>query len=285
MKTITFAHLSDLHILKDYGNSMFKDMVCHMEKKPCEVLEGIAGWLRGNAGKLDFVLLTGDLVHEGGADEYRYLKMLLEEYFDGTPVCPVLGNHDRVAAFHEGYENREPDTEPVCYAREFDGLQLIVLDSSVSCDATHHSGRFDEAQFVFLEKALEKKMPRGHIVAFHHPAFDEWADERVSAFGVEGSERLKEIISGKNVLALLSGHTHENINTTFYGVPAYTAESTAFGVALNEKGMYMTPAAGFNLCTVTDRTLRVETLSYPPNDQPITEPIPLEALGQMMKNA
>ena len=37
MKTITFAHLSDLHILKDYGNSMFKDMVCHMEKKPCEV--------------------------------------------------------------------------------------------------------------------------------------------------------------------------------------------------------------------------------------------------------
>lgn len=285
MKTITFAHLSDLHILKDYGNSMFKDMVCHMEKKPCEVLEGIAGWLRGNAGKLDFVLLTGDLVHEGGADEYRYLKMLLEEYFDGTPVCPVLGNHDRVAAFHEGYENREPDTEPVCYAREFDGLQLIVLDSSVGCDATHHSGRFDEAQFVFLEKALEKKMPRGHIVAFHHPAFDEWADERVSAFGVEGSERLKEIISGKNVLALLSGHTHENINTTFYGVPAYTAESTAFGVAINEKGMYMTPAAGFNLCTVTDRTLRVKTMSYPPNDQPITEPIPLEALGQMMKNA
>ena len=56
-------------------------------------------------------------------------------------------------------------------------------------------------------------------------------------------------------------------------------------MALNEKGMYMTPAAGFNLCTVTDRTLRVETLSYPPNDQPITEPIPLEALGQMMKNA
>ena len=190
-----------------------------------------------------------------------------------------------MAAFHEGYENREPDTEPVCYAREFDGLQLIVLDSSVGCDATHHSGRFDEAQFVFLEKALEKKMPRGHIVAFHHPAFDEWADERVSAFGVEGSERLKEIISGKNVLALLSGHTHENINTTFYGVPAYTAESTAFGVAINEKGMYMTPAAGFNLCTVTDRTLRVETMSYPPNDQPITEPIPLEALGQMMKNA
>ena len=61
MKTITFAHLSDLHILKDYGNSMFKDMVGHMEKKPCEVLEGISGWLRENAGKLDFVLLTGDL--------------------------------------------------------------------------------------------------------------------------------------------------------------------------------------------------------------------------------
>ena len=118
MKTITFAHLSDLHILKDYGNSMFKDMVGHMEKKPCEVLEGISGWLRENAGKLDFVLLTGDLVHEGGADEYRYLKMLLEEYFDGTPVCPVLGNHDRVAAFHEGYENSEPGTEPVYYARE-----------------------------------------------------------------------------------------------------------------------------------------------------------------------
>ena len=89
----------------------------------------------------------------------------------------------------------------------------------------------------------------------------------------------------RQVLALLSGHTHENINTTFYGVPAYTAESTALGVAINEKGMYMTPAAGFNLCTVTDRTLRVETMSYPPNDQPITEPIPLEALGQRMKNA
>lgn len=39
MKTITFAHLSDLHILKDYGNSMFKDMVGHMEKSPARFLK------------------------------------------------------------------------------------------------------------------------------------------------------------------------------------------------------------------------------------------------------
>ncbi|MEG0379657.1 MAG: metallophosphoesterase, partial [Eubacterium sp.] len=250
MSTITFAHLSDLHILRDYTNSMFKDMIPNMEKKPEDVLAGISKWLGENIPKLDFVLLTGDLVHEGDAEEYRYLKMLLEHCFGDIPVYPVLGNHDRTAAFHEGYEGTDAGITPLCYTKEMDGLQVIVLDSSIGCGENKHSGQFDEGQFEFLEKALAKEMRRGHIIAFHHPAFDDKADPRVKAFGVAGAERLGEIIQGKNVLAVLSGHTHENINTTFYGVPAYTAESTAFGVALDEKGMYMTSAAGFNLCTV-----------------------------------
>ena len=208
---LKIAHLSDIHLRSNYCGTYMEEVICQRTMPTDYFITALKEIAKAD---YDVIVLTGDLVHEGTVEDYRYLKKLLDTYAGGKPVLPVLGNHDRVAAFHEGYENREPDTEPVCYARDFDGLQLIVLDSSVGCDATHHSGRFDEAQFVFLEKALEKKMPRGHIVAFHHPAFDEWADERVSAFGVEGSERLKEIISGKNVLALLSGHTHENINTT-----------------------------------------------------------------------
>lgn len=285
MNTITFAHLSDLHILRDYTNSMFKEMIPNMEKKPEAVLKGIAKWLEKNTQKLDFVLLTGDLVHEGDADEYRYLKMLLDNCFGDISVYPVLGNHDRTAAFHEGYEGNDGGIAPLYYTKEHDGLQIIVLDSSVGCGENKHSGQFDEEQFVFLEKALTKEMSRGHIIAFHHPAFDHKADPLVKAFGVAGAERLGEIIQGKNVLAVLSGHTHENINTTFYGVPAYTAESTAFGVALDEKGMYMTSAAGFNICTVTAGGLRVENRTYPVVAKAITEAIPLSALGDFTHQA
>lgn len=284
-ETITFAHLSDLHILRSYDNTMFEGMIDKMETIPENNLRKIASWLKESAPALKFVLLTGDLVHEGNAEDYQYLKALLQECFGNIPVYPALGNHDRVRAFHEGYEGAENTDHPVYYAKEINGLQLIVLDSSVGCDDTHHGGQFCDEQFDFLEKALEKDMPKGHIIAFHHPAFDSNADEKIRVFGVEGSERLGELIHDKKVLGILTGHTHENINTVFKGIPAYTAESTAFGVAINQKGMYMTEKTGFNLCTVSRQSMRSETIFFPIKDTPITDPIALEDLMASMQHA
>lgn len=52
-------------------------------------------------------MLTGDLVHEGTEEDYRYLRELIERERGGIPVIPVLGNHDFKQAFYRGYLGEE----------------------------------------------------------------------------------------------------------------------------------------------------------------------------------
>jgi 3',5'-cyclic AMP phosphodiesterase CpdA len=40
--------------------------------------------------------LSGDLIHEGGVDDYAHLRQLLaaEQQLLGAPIRVILGNHD-----------------------------------------------------------------------------------------------------------------------------------------------------------------------------------------------
>lgn len=54
-------------------------------------------------------MLTGDLVHEGTEEDYRYLREVIERERGGIPVIPVLGNHDFKQAFYRAtWEKNAP---------------------------------------------------------------------------------------------------------------------------------------------------------------------------------
>ncbi|XKL32757.1 metallophosphoesterase [Lactiplantibacillus plantarum] len=59
----------------------------------------------------DLIVFTGDLIHDGSADDYQRLHAIIhtmEAEFD-CHVRVILGNHDRRAAFYEGYLPADPD--------------------------------------------------------------------------------------------------------------------------------------------------------------------------------
>lgn len=58
----------------------------------------------------DLIVFTGDLIHDGSADDYQRLHAIvhtMEAEFD-CHVRVILGNHDRRAAFYEGYLPADP---------------------------------------------------------------------------------------------------------------------------------------------------------------------------------
>ena len=76
MEILHFAHISDTHLTCG-GSSPFMQRVAREVRDLWDNLKDCLCQLQGKA--LDFVLLTGDLVHEGEEEDYKALKRLLEE--------------------------------------------------------------------------------------------------------------------------------------------------------------------------------------------------------------
>lgn len=91
MEEIRFAHVSDTHIVAA-GSSAFLHRVQREVRDPLENLKECLAAL--SCQNLDFLLLTGDLIHEGEAEDYQNYRALVNRYLPGLPLCCALGNHD-----------------------------------------------------------------------------------------------------------------------------------------------------------------------------------------------
>lgn len=160
METLHFAHISDTHLTCG-GSSPFVQRVAREVRDPWDNLKDCLCQLQGKA--LDFVLLTGDLVHEGEEEDYKALKRLLEEKLPGVPLCCAMGNHDHRLAFRRGFlgENTE-DAGPYLAYTQVKGLGIITLDSPTSMGQTAHCLRIS---WNFCASLWSKKRP-GEILSF-----------------------------------------------------------------------------------------------------------------------
>lgn len=151
--------------------------------------------------------------------EYAALRRVLGHV--PLPVIPLIGNHDRRAAFLSAFPDA-PTTESghVQTVRDFGNHRLITLDSldGPPYPDGHHAGRLCPDRLGFLDKALATRAGRYGVVCVHHPPFDT---------GVAGMDRIK-LVDGDALLALLArhgdmyllcGHLHLTINGQTGGVP------------------------------------------------------------------
>lgn len=104
MATLQIAHLSDLHILRDYNGSMLDRAPLRQPVPPVNYV--LAGIREAVAAHPDVVVLTGDLVHEGTEEDYRYLRELIERECSGIPVIPVPGQSRFQAGVLPGLSGR-----------------------------------------------------------------------------------------------------------------------------------------------------------------------------------
>ena len=258
MQKTGFIHLSDPHILTSYDKGYFRNLSKDGES-PTDNLEVALAHIAGRFGGAEFMLITGDLTHEGGAEDYGLLRRILEENVK-CPVFTTLGNHDDPSSFRRGYLGETRGDEACYYAQGVNGLRIIALDTMVSgCE----SGKLGGEQLAWLKALLQNPSPRGSILLLHHPPARE-IREGLFQRGLENPEDLLSCIQGGDIRAIFSGHTHRSGAMTFGGIPHYTAGSTAFGVSFDDSYLHITSQRSFNYGIIHDHEIYIET--YPLTD-------------------
>jgi 3',5'-cyclic-AMP phosphodiesterase len=182
------------------------------------------------------VVMTGDLVERGTADEYEHLRGLIAPL--SCPVWLMPGNHDDIptlrAAFPDHPELAQP-TDPalapfVLWQRDLGGMRLVALDSTVP---RRPHGALCPQRLAWLHATLAAAPDVPTLVAMHHPPFATGI-AHMDAMGLrEGAAALEAVLRHHpQVERVICGHLHRAISCRFGGTLVMTAPSTAHQIAL-----------------------------------------------------
>ena len=217
------AQLTDTHITAPgtlaYG---IVDTAAYLARAVAEI-EGVAP-------RPDLVVLTGDLVDKGTAEEYELLRALLAPL--SMPYFAIPGNHDnreamRAAFAGDGYLPREGLLD---FTVEDWPLRIIALDTLVPGAG---GGTLRDEQLRWLADSLAAAPLRPSVILMHHPPF-RTGFAAMDRIGLSGSAELAEIVRAHaSVERILCGHLHRAIASRFAGTVAGTAPSTAHQLLLD----------------------------------------------------
>lgn len=179
----------------------------------------------------DVVLVTGDLVDMGRADEYVALRSLLDRL--RAPYYVVPGNHDERNALRAAFADHEylpRDGEFLHYCIDKYPLRMIGLDSTVPGEP---HGFMCERRLAWLESRLAEAPERPTLLFMHHPPFltglghmDVQRCGNAEAFGAL-------VECHPQIVRLLCGHVHRSIQVPWHGITASIGASHSHAVALD----------------------------------------------------
>jgi 3',5'-cyclic AMP phosphodiesterase CpdA len=282
MTKLNFLHLTDSHILRETDENFLESSIGRPAESslgsPAERLIGAIQYSKKVEPELDFIVISGDLVHEGDTSDYAYLKHILDEETPDIPVFLALGNHDVTEAYWEVFAGKHNCTDKLYYETTIKGYRVIVLDSSHDKSGI---GMVDEEQLVWLKNVLSTPAENGSIVIVHHPvetgAFD-------LNFGLVNSKEILDVIDGTDTLAVVSGHIHRNQLKHFGKVALSTVEGTAFGADVDDEEIRINTRTAFNICTLDENGLSVHHVRYP-DEVNVMHKISLTELTEILRNA
>ncbi|WBQ01913.1 metallophosphoesterase [Kribbella sp. CA-293567] len=197
------AHLSDPHL---DGTAAARDR-----------LRAVADYLRAFSRPVDVVLVTGDLADHGLPAEYAEVAAELEL---GVPVLMLPGNHDVSAPLREGLGVDSPgEGHPVHQVRFVGAARFVLLDTSVPGE---DHGLLSAESLEWLAKVLDEPVDGPLFVAFHHPP-NELQHPVLDQWILKDAEPLAAVLRDKPITAILTGHVHNGVATTFAGHPLLVA--------------------------------------------------------------
>ncbi|MEU1122624.1 phosphodiesterase [Streptomyces sp. NPDC005899] len=201
------AHLSDLHL--------------DGTEETAERTRRAVAHLTGLPGRVDAVLITGDIADRGTAEEYREAARLLAPLYERHQVLMCPGNHDSRAEYREvllGGAGAAPVNEVRAVGPE--GVRVLMCDSSIP---GRSEGLLEEETLRWLDDALAAAPGRPALVAFHHPPVP-LGLPYIDRIGLRGPDALAKVLARHpQVVAVLCGHAHTAAATTFAGLPLLCA--------------------------------------------------------------
>jgi hypothetical protein len=177
----------------------------------------------------DLVLLTGDVVDEGRAEEYAAARALLAPLRPRLLVIP--GNHDEPGAFRAAFADHAylPGAWPFHYSVDAGPVRVVALDVTVP---SRHHGKVDDAGLAWLDRTLAGEPGRPAVVVMHQQPLV-CGVPYLDKYRCMDGERLAAVIARhQQVERVLCGHVHRQMTLRFGGTVLCSAPSTATAIAL-----------------------------------------------------
>jgi 3',5'-cyclic-AMP phosphodiesterase len=179
----------------------------------------------------DVVVITGDLVDFGRAEEYAHLRDLLEPL--RMPVYLLPGNHDDRVVLRASFPEH-------AYLRQMDGFIQFVVDAGplrlIGLDTVipgQSGGELCAERLAWLDARLSEARQKPAVILMHHPPFRTGIGH-MDKIGFANPEELGAIVRRHpQVERILCGHVHRSIQVRFGGTIASTCPGPAHQVALD----------------------------------------------------
>lgn len=194
MPTLRFIQLTDTHLF-DRAEGTLRGV------NTAQTLAAVVAQVRAQNERIDGILATGDLSHDGGTPAYRRLVRLLAPL--DAPVYCLPGNHDALGVLGCTLKGTRVQSGGRLLMGDW---QLLFLDSAVP-GAVH--GHLRPAELARLEAALSEHPERHALICLHHqpvPVGSAWLDRimldnAAALFAVTGRHA--------QVRGILWGHVHQ----------------------------------------------------------------------------
>lgn len=217
-----FAHVSDTHITTD-------PLGVDAAQRARDAMMRV----QAMSPRPAFVVISGDLVDQGSAEEYALATAMLD--LVDLPVHVVPGNHDHAATLLQhltgaGYAKPAPQETDRCYYRiDYPELTMLCCDSSV---VGRDDGELGPTQLRWLDRQLSASGRSVVVAMHHHPVPSGIA--AMDAIMLRDAASLAQVLNRHHpVQRLLVGHLHRATTTTFAGTVVTSAPSTYRQVQLN----------------------------------------------------
>lgn len=267
MDTVRFIHMSDIHFLENYSNEGFEALIANKQHPGDNVYKCLSKEINN---ELNFVLITGDLTHEGSESDYLALRKLLERLLGDIPFIVLPGNHDRRDAYCRGFFGIEPE-DKLDRVYDLNGLRIITLDTGNSKD-----GCILEEQLTWLKETLSHPSQKGTLLGLHHPLIPNQEGLDPAAY----DRSFCDIIAKSDIIGIFCGHTHRNFTAQFAGKPYFTSDSMSFSMTTRYDTLQFEDYAAYNLVTLCDGILSVQVKQVVPESAVIAS-FSLDKLSQL----
>lgn len=216
--------ITDTHVFADPGGRL-------LGVNTLDSLDQVLALARERFPTPDFILATGDLVHDASPEGYVRIRKRLSQF--GAPVYCLPGNHD-VREEMERYLRSDGVSMPFVVNQ---GRWLLVfLDSVIPWG---DGGRLRDTEIELLRYTLKVHPDTPTLICLHHqpiPVDSLWLD----TMAVENGDRLISLVKAfPQVQCVLFGHIHQlydrmTNNKRFLATPStciqFTPLQADFGV-------------------------------------------------------